>query len=82
MIQRVLVTAGASGIGKEIARAFVSSGAKVCICDIDETALDTAAKDIPGLITEVCDVSKRQDIERMVAAAEIERRSKRITERA
>lgn len=69
MIQRVLVTAGASGIGKEIAKAFVANGAKVCICDIDVTALDTAAKDIPGLITEVCDVSKRQDIERMVAAA-------------
>lgn len=32
-------------------------------------ALDTAAKDIPGLKTTVCDVSKRQDIERMVAGA-------------
>jgi NAD(P)-dependent dehydrogenase (short-subunit alcohol dehydrogenase family) len=32
-------------------------------------ALDTAAKDIPGLKTLVCDVSKRQDIERMVASA-------------
>src|SRR5438105_819533 len=69
MAQRVLVTAGASGIGKEIARAFVASGANVCVCDIDVTALDTAAKDIPGLITKVCDVSKRQDIEGMVAAA-------------
>jgi NAD(P)-dependent dehydrogenase (short-subunit alcohol dehydrogenase family) len=35
MAQRVLVTAGASGIGKEIARAFVAAGAKVCVCDID-----------------------------------------------
>jgi short-subunit dehydrogenase involved in D-alanine esterification of teichoic acids len=69
MAQRVLVTAGASGIGKEIARAFVASDAKVCVCDIDVTALDTAAKDIPGLITKVCDISKRPDIERMVAAA-------------
>lgn len=63
------MTAGASGIGKEIAMAFVASGAKVCVCDIDVTALDTVAKDIPGLITEVCDISKRQDIEHMVAAA-------------
>jgi short-subunit dehydrogenase involved in D-alanine esterification of teichoic acids len=69
MAQRVLVTAGGSAIGKEIARAFVASGAKVCVCDIDRTALDTAAKDIPGLITEICDISKRQDIEHMVAAA-------------
>jgi NAD(P)-dependent dehydrogenase (short-subunit alcohol dehydrogenase family) len=67
MAQRVLVTAGGSGIGREIARAFVDSGAKVCVCDIDEAALKAAAKDIPSLITKVCDVSKRQDIEHMVA---------------
>src|SRR5207237_7507605 len=69
MAQRVLVTAGASGIGKEIARAFVATGAKVCVCDIDAKALDTAAKEIPGLKAVVCDVSKRHDIERMVAAS-------------
>ena len=69
MAQRVLITAGASGIGKEIARTFAANGATVCVCDIDAKALDTAAKDIPGLVTIVCDVSKRQDIERMVAGA-------------
>src|SRR5581483_9557128 len=69
MAQRVLVTAGASGIGKEIARAFAASAAKVCVCDIDEAALRAAAKDIPGLITRLCDVSKRRDIERMVPDA-------------
>jgi short-subunit dehydrogenase involved in D-alanine esterification of teichoic acids len=69
LAQRVLITAGGSGIGKEIARAFAAIGAKVCVCDIDVRALDTAAKDIPGLKTVVCDVSKRDDIERMVAAS-------------
>src|SRR3954469_6384714 len=69
MAQRVLVTAGASGIGKEIAQAFMASGAKVCVCDIDEAALRKAAQDLPGLVTKVCDISKRQDIERMVADA-------------
>src|SRR6516162_8283355 len=69
MAQRVLVTAGASGIGKEIARSFASIGAKVCVCDIDAKALDTAAKEIPGLKTFVCDVSKRNQIERMVSAS-------------
>ena len=68
MTQRVLVTAGASGIGKEVARAFAAV-AQVCVCDIDAKALDTAAKDILGLKTVVCDVSKRDDIERMVATA-------------
>jgi NAD(P)-dependent dehydrogenase (short-subunit alcohol dehydrogenase family) len=69
MEQHVLVTAGASGIGKEIARAFAANSAKVCVCDIDTNALGAAAKDIPGLLTKVCDVSKRQDIERMVPDA-------------
>jgi len=69
MVQRVLITAGASGIGKEVAKAYAAIGAKVCVCDINEKALDTATKDIPGLKTVVCDVSKRHDIERMVAAS-------------
>ena len=69
MAQRVLITAGASGIGKEVAKAYAAIGAKVCVCDINEKALDTATTDIPGLKTVVCDVSKRHDIERMVAAS-------------
>jgi NAD(P)-dependent dehydrogenase (short-subunit alcohol dehydrogenase family) len=69
MAQRVLITAGASGIGKEIARAFAANGATVCVCDIDAKALEKAANDIHGLKTIVCDISKRQEIERMVAAS-------------
>jgi len=33
---RVLVTAGANGIGLAIARAFVGEGAKVHTCDVDQ----------------------------------------------
>ena len=33
---RVLVTAGASGIGLVTARAFAAEGAQVLICDVDE----------------------------------------------
>ena len=69
MAQRVLITAGASGIGKEIARAYAANGAKVCACDIDAKALAAVAKEIAGLKTVVCDISKRADIERMVAAS-------------
>jgi len=69
MAQRVLITAGASGIGKEVARAYAATGATVSVCDIDAKALAAAAKDIPGLKTVVCDVSKRDDIERMVATS-------------
>jgi NAD(P)-dependent dehydrogenase (short-subunit alcohol dehydrogenase family) len=66
MAQRVLVTAGASGIGREIVRAFAANGATVFVCDIDAKALDVLASEIPNLKIGVCDVSKRADIERMV----------------
>jgi NAD(P)-dependent dehydrogenase (short-subunit alcohol dehydrogenase family) len=69
MTQRVLVTAGASGIGREIVRAFAGGGAAVFTCDIDASALDALAREIPGLHTAVCDIANRDDIERMVAAA-------------
>jgi NAD(P)-dependent dehydrogenase (short-subunit alcohol dehydrogenase family) len=67
MTQRVLITAGGSGIGREIARAFNAQGAKVFICDIDEPALVTASEE--GMLTIRCDMSSRAEIERMVPAA-------------
>jgi NAD(P)-dependent dehydrogenase (short-subunit alcohol dehydrogenase family) len=66
MDRRVLVTAGASGIGREIARAFAANGAKVFVFDVDAEALENLAKELPGLTTGICDVSKRQDIEQVV----------------
>jgi NAD(P)-dependent dehydrogenase (short-subunit alcohol dehydrogenase family) len=66
MSKRVLVTAGASGIGREIVRAFSASTASVFVCDIDAEALDVLAGEMPGLQTGRCDVSKRADIERMI----------------
>jgi NAD(P)-dependent dehydrogenase (short-subunit alcohol dehydrogenase family) len=67
MKQRVLVTAGASGIGREIVRAFCGNGASVFVCDIDPSALAALEHEITGLGTGLCDVSKRRDIERMMA---------------
>ena len=40
---RVLITAGAGGIGLEIARAFVREGAHVHVCDVDQNALAAIA---------------------------------------
>jgi NAD(P)-dependent dehydrogenase (short-subunit alcohol dehydrogenase family) len=68
-MQRVLVTAGAAGIGREIARAFAVNGAKVFVCDIDGKALDALSAGMPGVATRVCDIGRREDVERMVAAA-------------
>lgn len=69
MAQRVLITAGASGIGREFARAFTANGAKVFVCDIDAKALDTLAKELPGLATARCDMASRAEIEAMVPEA-------------
>jgi NAD(P)-dependent dehydrogenase (short-subunit alcohol dehydrogenase family) len=69
MVQRVLITAGAAGIGREFARAFAANGAKVFVCDIDDKALAAIAKEIPGLIARRCDMAVRADIERMVPDA-------------
>jgi len=68
-MRNVLVTAGASGIGKEIATAFLSAGDSVYTCDINRSALDTAARELPGLKTGLCDVGNRKQIEAMVADA-------------
>lgn len=62
---RVLVTAGADGIGLEIARAFVREGAKAHVCDIDEPALEALAKTDPKLTWSVCDVADRAQVAAM-----------------
>jgi len=69
MSRAIWTTCAASGIGLEIARAFSAAGATVFITGINEAALAQAQKEIPGLLTSVCDDSKRSDIERMVPAA-------------
>lgn len=59
---RVLVTAGASGIGAAVARAFLAEGARVHVCDIDAEALAVIRRDTPGLGTSLCDVSDRDAV--------------------
>jgi NAD(P)-dependent dehydrogenase (short-subunit alcohol dehydrogenase family) len=63
--KRVLVTAGASGIGLAIARGFVQSGAKVLVCDIDENSLRRTQDTLPGIMTVVADVSDEPSVERL-----------------
>ncbi len=59
---KVLVTAGASGIGAGIARAFCAAGAHVHVCDIDRTALDRLATLEPGITTSTADASVERDV--------------------
>ena len=61
---RVMVSAGASGIGLEIARAFVREGAKVHVCDVDVDGLKRLAASDAGITHTVCDVSSRDQVTR------------------
>jgi NAD(P)-dependent dehydrogenase (short-subunit alcohol dehydrogenase family) len=65
---RVLITAGASGIGASIATAFLEAGAKVVICDIDEGALENFAKQYPQICTHVTDVSDEAQVDQLLSA--------------
>ena len=56
---RVLVTAGAGGIGLEIVRAFRREGAKVHVCDVDEAALNALAKSHPEVTRSTTEVTRR-----------------------
>lgn len=59
---RVLVTAGAGGIGLEIARAFVREGARVHVCDVDRAALDALTQSDPALTASFCNVADRDEV--------------------
>jgi len=68
-MRKILITAGGSGIGRHIAAAFLANGDAVYACDIDSDALKAAAADLRGLMTGVCDIGDRGQIEAMVTDA-------------
>ncbi len=59
---RVVVTGAASGIGLEVARAYVDEGAQVHVCDVDERALAGLAQSDPALTAHFCDVAGRAEV--------------------
>jgi NAD(P)-dependent dehydrogenase (short-subunit alcohol dehydrogenase family) len=63
----VVVTAGAAGIGRAIARTFVEHGALVHVCDVDEAALSGLDREITQTRA---DVSSVEDVERLFHDAE------------
>jgi NAD(P)-dependent dehydrogenase (short-subunit alcohol dehydrogenase family) len=62
---RVLVSAGAGGIGATIARAFREAGARVHVCDIDRAALDRLTAETPGITGSMADASVAADVDRV-----------------
>ena len=66
---RVLVTAGAAGIGRETALAFAEEGARVHVCDIDGAALDALAHAEGAITRSRADVADRGDVARLFEEA-------------
>ena len=66
--QRVVVTAGAQGIGLAITGAFVAAGAQVHICDINDEFLAAAEAKFPGVSQSRTDVSNEAEVDAMFAA--------------
>ena len=56
-MRRVLVTAGANGIGAAIARGFVAEGARVAVCDIDAEAVRAFGRANPQVLAIQADVA-------------------------
>lgn len=65
--KRVLVTAGAQGIGLAIAEAFVAAGAQVHICDVNDGFLASAKKKLPQVSQSRTDVSSESQVDAMFA---------------
>ncbi len=55
--KRVLVTAGANGIGAVIATAFAEAGAQVEVCDVDDSALRSFSEKHPHIAATKTDVA-------------------------
>lgn len=63
----VVVTGAASGIGRALALGFAADGARVVGADINEAGLQEIAGRVVATVT--CDVTRDQDVRRLVAAA-------------
>ena len=59
---KIVITAGASGIGSEIAQVLSQADAKVIICDKDQEALDQFSKNNPEIISLKADVSNEEEV--------------------
>ena len=60
---KVLITAGAAGIGRAIADTFADHGARVWVCDISETALAACRAERPDYGVVHCDVAEADPVD-------------------
>ena len=71
--KRILITGGGTGLGKELARSFISRGAAVYICGRRQNVLDATIEELKEVAAHggsakafICDVREADQIEAMV----------------
>ncbi len=70
--QRVLITAGASGIGLALARRFVARGDQVAICDADQDAIARIQAEMPEVMAVLADVTNEAQMDAFLGRVEAE----------
>lgn len=68
--QRVVITAGAAGIGLAMARGFAAIGSQVAVCDINSEAIKALADSDPSLMAVVADVTKPDQMQAFLSKVE------------
>lgn len=68
--RRVAITAGGGGIGLAIAHELKRQGARLAICDVDETALERVAAELEPEVVRRADVSDRTQVAEFFADIE------------
>ncbi len=70
MSRRVVITAGAAGIGRALAEMFLRDGDRVAICDADAEAVADFASLYPQAISQVADVTSETDMNGFLGVVE------------
>ena len=69
----VVITGGASGIGRGLAYGFAKRGMKIVLADIDKKNLDKVAKELEGIgaevMTQITDVSDPEQVAQLADAS-------------
>jgi NAD(P)-dependent dehydrogenase (short-subunit alcohol dehydrogenase family) len=63
--KRVIITAGAAGIGRVVAETFIENGARVHVCDEVEERLTECRAALPGLGATLADVADPAQVDRL-----------------
>ncbi len=67
--KRVILTAGAAGIGRVTLKTFVDAGADVFVCDVDDDALNEVRDSFQNVGVIRADVSEPADVDRLFDTA-------------